>query len=357
MTIKGNKGEWTEIYVLLKLLADGKLYAGDENLGIISDIYSKVLRIDRKEKEGEYHYLRNDKISILDSNGKVLVELDATVFNENAKKLLKEIKEAKGPSFSVSDVEEFMHIIKCKSLKAKSTQKSDITIQISEPSNPLKVTLKFSIKSQLGRASTLLNPGKTTNFVYKIDAKSINKDELKSIDLQTNLKNKIKSLEIKGYNLIYDHIESENFHSNLRLIESTLPEMVAAALVKFYGGKFKTLKELTDELERINPLGYSKSGGQKPYEHKMKQLLYAAALGMTPGKIWEGEFEALGGYILVNKKGEVLGYTTHNQNKFMDYLLNNTKFEIASRSRYKFGKIYSENGQYYTKLNLQIRFL
>ena len=33
--LKGNKGEWSEIYVFLKLLADGKLYSADENLEII----------------------------------------------------------------------------------------------------------------------------------------------------------------------------------------------------------------------------------------------------------------------------------------------------------------------------------
>ncbi|MBD3211216.1 MAG: HpaII family restriction endonuclease, partial [Candidatus Lokiarchaeota archaeon] len=30
--ITGNKGEWSEIYVFFKLLADGKLYAADGDL-------------------------------------------------------------------------------------------------------------------------------------------------------------------------------------------------------------------------------------------------------------------------------------------------------------------------------------
>ena len=30
--LTGNKGEWSEIYVLFKLLAEGKLYAADEHL-------------------------------------------------------------------------------------------------------------------------------------------------------------------------------------------------------------------------------------------------------------------------------------------------------------------------------------
>lgn len=357
MAIKGNKGEWSEIYVLLKLLAEGKLYAGDENLNIISHICYKILKIIRKEKDGEYHYLRNDKISIMDSNDKVLVELNATEFDKKAKDLLEKIKNAKGPSFSVSDIEEFMHIINCKSLKAKSADKSDITILVHEPSNPLDVILKFSIKSQLGSASTLLNAGKTTNFIYKINRKIIDEDELFTINKNGNIKERLKTFEAKGYNLIYEKIESSNFSSNLQTIDSKMPEIMSAALLIFYGRKYNTIKAILNELEKANPCNYSKSDGHKFYEYKFKKLLYDAALGMTPGKIWTGEYEALGGYIVVNKKGDVLGYTLQDNNRFMDYLLNNTKFEIADTKRYDFGKIYKDKGDYYIKLNLQIRFL
>ncbi|MDU4854253.1 MAG: HpaII family restriction endonuclease, partial [Clostridioides difficile] len=37
--ISGNKGEWSEIYVLFKLLADGKIYAADSELNKLHDIY------------------------------------------------------------------------------------------------------------------------------------------------------------------------------------------------------------------------------------------------------------------------------------------------------------------------------
>ena len=36
---KGNKGEWSEIYTLLKLLGEEKLHAADENLEKIDDVY------------------------------------------------------------------------------------------------------------------------------------------------------------------------------------------------------------------------------------------------------------------------------------------------------------------------------
>ena len=50
-------------------------------------------------------------------------------------------------------------------------------------------------------------------------------------------------------------------------------------------------------------------------------------------------------------------YATINRNEFENYLLNNTKFETGSTSRHGFGSIYKDNGKYYLKLNLQVRFI
>ena len=71
-----------------------------------------------------------------------------------------------------------------------------------------------------------------------------------------------------------------------------------------------------------------------------------------PGKL----FGPTGGYIIVREDGEVLCYHLFNRNEFENYLISNTKFETASTSRHDFGYIYEDNGRYFLKLNLQIRF-
>ena len=35
MELKGNKGEWSELYAFFKLLADGRLYCGDGHLNLM----------------------------------------------------------------------------------------------------------------------------------------------------------------------------------------------------------------------------------------------------------------------------------------------------------------------------------
>ena len=77
---------------------------------------------------------------------------------------------------------------------------------------------------------------------------------------------------------------------------------------------------------------------------------------MMPSKVWTGEYDATGGYLIVKADGEILCYHIYNKNEFEDYLLVNTKLETASSSRHGFGEIYEENGELFFKLNLQIRF-
>ena len=56
MALTGNKGEWSEIYTLLKLLGEGKVYAGDQNLNKIQDLFYPIIMILRQEKDGNYNY-------------------------------------------------------------------------------------------------------------------------------------------------------------------------------------------------------------------------------------------------------------------------------------------------------------
>jgi hypothetical protein len=76
-----------------------------------------------------------------------------------------------------------------------------------------------------------------------------------------------------------------------------------------------------------------------------------------PSKVWTGQYDATGGYLIIKENGDVLCYHIYNRNEFENYLFNNTKLDTASSSRHDFGTVYEENGELYFKLNLQIRFI
>ena len=96
-------------------------------------------------------------------------ELPASEFEAESESLLNEINsEASKGAFSVGSTQSFMDKILCYKLSAPASDKSDITVKIIDINTGYSPTVGFSIKSELGSSPTLLNAGKTTNFIYKI---------------------------------------------------------------------------------------------------------------------------------------------------------------------------------------------
>lgn len=357
--LTGNKGEWSEIYTLLKLLGDGKLEPGNENIEKIKDVFYPIVKILRSDKNGSFEYSINQDI-IVSSEGAELLRLPISEFKEKAIILFNKIKSNTETTFSVPEVENFMREIKCISLKADSSVKSDIHIIIHDLRTNQMPLLGFSIKSKLGNPSTLLNAGKTTNFIYEIENLSLSDDELNrinSINSKTKIKDRISALIEKGAKFKFHATEQRVFSNNLTLIDSLLPEIISEILFTFFTEKSSTLKSLVEVIQIRNPLNFDTSSNHLFYSYKIKRLLTDIALGMMPSKVWTGEYDATGGYLIVREDGEILCYHIYNKNEFENYLLNNTKLETASSTRHDFGNIFKVKNQYYFKLNLQIRFL
>ena len=63
--IKGNKGEWSELYVLLRLLADGKIHGADESLNKLEEVFFPILKIIRnKGTEQKTEYVPGEQVEI-----------------------------------------------------------------------------------------------------------------------------------------------------------------------------------------------------------------------------------------------------------------------------------------------------
>lgn len=286
-------------------------------------------------------------------------------FKEKAKFLFEIIKANKKGTFSVPKVEEFMQSINCFSLKAGSTVKTDITIVIHDQRTNQQPALGFSIKSQLGSPSTLLNAGKTTNFVFKLTT-LIDKTEIERINSMTIKRGTKESADLKGrVKAIYSNKSDLNFFkparqifsNNLILIDSKLPEILSQIVYEFYSSNKSSILDLVNNIDFKNPLNFDVSNEHKFYEYKIKRFLTDIALGMMPSKVWTGQYDATGGYLIVKENGDVLCYHLYNRNEFENYLFNNTKLDTASSSRHGFGTIYEDNSELFFKLNLQIRFI
>lgn len=354
----GNKGEWSEIYALFKLLGDKNLFAGDANLNKVEELFYPIIKIIRIETGGNYEYkIDGDLVIISDKSEKLRIPV--TTFATQAINLLTKIKSSTGASFNVSETETFMNSIYCSSLKAKSTSKTDIRIVIHDRKINQMADLGFSIKSQVGVDSTLLNAGTTTNFIYQIESCDLNLEEIcdiNNIDTKSKIKDRIEKIRQKGGILKFVTLEKDIFKNNLVLIDSLLPNIMSELIQTFFTTNLSSITALTAHINKSNPLNYDNQFAHTFYEYKIKRFLTDVALGMTPSKVWNGIYDATGGYLIVKENGAILCYHIYNRNQFEDYLFVNTKLETASSTRHKFGKIYKENDKCYIKLNLQIRF-
>jgi type II restriction enzyme len=357
--ITGNKGEWSEIYALFKLLGDKQLFLGDKDIEKLEGLVYPIIKVLRSENNGDFEYSIQDEIILISGDEEVL-KIPIKEFKKNALFLLKAIKENKKRTFSVPEIEKFMQSVNCISLKASSSAKTDITIVVHDQRTNQEPTLGFSIKSQLGSPSSLLNAGKTTNFIYQINGAQLTDNEIlqiNSISTRSKIMDRITQIQDKKGTLKFAKTERQIFSNNLVLIDSLLPHILSQIVFDFYSTEFSHLTDLVNLISEKNPLDFDIKNEHKFYEYKTKRFLTDVALGMMPSKVWTGQYDATGGYLIVKGNGDVLCYHIYNRNEFEDYLLNNTKLDTASSSRHGFGEIYKENGQLYFKLNLQIRFI
>lgn len=358
MAITGNKGEWSEIYTLFKLLSDGKVYAGDADLNKL-DLYYPIINILREEsRHFEYKPNTEQRVVVVDCDGEEFARFSMDRFVKASKDLLAEITSQSTAAFSVPDAECFMHAIGCERLKAPSRDKADIQIVIHDLRTGMKPRLGFSIKSQLGHPSTLLNAGRPTNFIYRVKGHALTDTEIAEINAINGHLPRMKAITDKGCVLEYADMENEQFRNNLLFLDTCMPRFVAdCLLVDSLPDGASTIAEAVERVAAKNPFGFTGKSIATFYEHRMKRLLLASALGMTPTREWTGRYDANGGYLVVRTDGEIVCYHFYNVNDVEDYLYRNTRFERASRSRYQWGSLYrGEDGAVRLKLNLQIRF-
>lgn len=359
MTKTANKGEWSELYVLLKLLGEKKLYAGDGELNRIGNLFYPILKVLRNEQDIHYEYALDGEIIIISEDGKELLRKPVADFLKKANTLLDIIHKEKG-TFAIPEIEQFMSEIHCNKIKAGSKQKKDITIVIHDLRTGMTPTLGFSIKSQIGGNSTLFNAGKTTNFTFTITGHNFTDTEIEainSIDTSSKIRDRIRKIKELGGVFCFKAMDGAICQNNFILIDSWLPLIMANILVESNRGDTKDLKALTEHVSTENPLNYDTTYNQHFYAHKVKNFLVATALGMVPHTPWNGTYQANGGYLVVKADGDVLCYHFYDRNLFEDYLYCNTKLETASSSRYGFGKLYKdETNRLCFKLNLQVRF-
>lgn len=362
MTKKNNKGEWSEFYAFLKILEDRKLFAADKNLEIIDGkffVFHKIIREEKDEPVKIYDLSQSDtKVLITDEDGNTLKEFDSKELKGKTLKIFERIRDEKSGTFALPEARKLMDELLCTKVKARNNEKADIVAVIYDRLSKTEPMLGFSVKSMVGAASTLMNAGETTNFVYKVDnfdKKQI--DEINAISGNSKIRDRVAGIINKGGVFKFERVARKEFETNLRKIDTVFPEFLAKMVFSYFSGKATKVPDLINTLAADKELQELYKLSVEDYEFKMKNFLVAIALGMMPGTVWDGFTRAHGGYIVVKQNGDVVCYHLYNRDEFLTYLYENTKFESAASSKHGYGKLYEKDGKLFFNLNLQVRFL
>lgn len=127
MSIKYNKGEWSEFYVFLKSLSDKKLFILTKDQEITDDFY-KLLKIKRKENNQNVDYIlqqETDKIIKYQEKNKLTIPLKS--ISEFLPNLLNEIISKSGSSFEITGIDSILKYLDIQTIKSgSSNDKADI---------------------------------------------------------------------------------------------------------------------------------------------------------------------------------------------------------------------------------------
>lgn len=356
----GNKGEWSELYALAKLLAEGRLYIADENLSKKDGIFYEINEISTAQDSSKqliYKIVDSDEIIIFDPQSQKEERIKRSVIKNKITAFLNEITlGVKGHSaFYLQVGNELQGILKTKSLSMASKNKSDLVIRSYDPRIKSVVQSGYSIKSKLGGASTLFNASQATNLTYQVVG--LNDDYASLVNQEISCRQRVLKIYEFGGKLNFLQIQNEIFKDNLMMVDSNFNKILAAALIVFYSSNNRNLVEVINGIKDLEINDLNSKNMALFFKNNFKKFLFYSALGMVAKKLWDGKIYSTGGVIVVKKEGEIVGYTPYDINLFQEYLFINTKFDSPDSDRNKYGKIYKEGNKYKMKLNFQIRFI
>lgn len=375
-SIKGktlNKGEWAEFYVMLRLLAEGKLHTANHLLQKNYKSYLDVLKIIRQECETRVlEYVVDSERAVVDikeqEHGRVLASVPIRDFRVAAGALFNGIKDARGSSVPAPDtVCDFAKVIFVSKPKAPAVKafkkefggKNDIFIEVRDGQTAIVSVMGFSIKSKFGQNPTLFNAGKSSQFLYKLSGCDDNRmNEFNAINEDGDRGwAKCKAyLAQNGIKMEFCGTQNPAYESNLFLVRESMSSLLAwcAKDRLVDSDKDYEVKETVERMIKANPLCVPNP--QVYYEKAMKDFLMAGFTGMTAAKVWDGREQVNGGYIVVMDDGDVLCYHSNDRESFRDYLYRNTHFEYVSAKKYDWSYIRRVEGEYYLPLNVSVRF-
>lgn len=306
----GNKGEWSEAFVFLRLLQNPLIPAGDFSLEAIGGKYYVAKSITLPNAEEKVFY--PIQATYESSTGKAVT---AEEISNISAQILEQLRNTQTSAFSIPKAQNVLERLGLSSMKTSSLHKVDIQLELPSLGGGKDLNLGFSIKSQLGSASSLLNHSNATSIRFEAPNGYTFENFRTMADPS---------------DLIFRGFSNDTFQNNLEFFGSEFPAKLAD-LVK-HSAFLPGVRTLDEELT----LWAGDNGGGLAHEkikYQMKSFLRATALGMQPSRPWAGDLEGYGGYLVVKRNGGIMCLHLEQDDDFKSYLLKNSRFESPASGR------------------------
>ena len=399
-----NRGEWTEAYVFLRLLGEGRIYGATTELAKDDSTYIDIVNVIRDEPDKLLIFERfvSEEIAYVQlyKDEEKLKIVTAPEFNEKADFLYKKLRElgAGKRKVGIPEIQEYMESFNIDTPKAnlspaarqKYGNKTDIIVTSEDSLDHVRTTGGFSIKSHIGSSPTLFNSSQTSGFIYKVvGCDEMGMHRLNAKDSLIDIVSGIRA----DYSLEYIGSRNEIFEQNINMVDSRMDEILQYVMQLRIGyipnNSSTTVSSTCKLLAEKNPLGVRNP--KAFYMTKLKAFLFASFAGMTASEEWNGRKLLTGGYIDVDRDGEMLYYRAMSDDVFENYLFQHTYFDRPDRGELKeiavregmtmisenrhlsdeekaeiiegchgkkgdFGYVYKDGDEFFIVINFQIRF-
>lgn len=275
-----NKGEWSELYTLFKLLSDQNLYPIEKNqidgerlrLPILS-----IMRYIDQDISVEYLIMEDTNINMNINNEEQRV-VEKSDFSYWAKQLFAEMSsiKKKDASFAIPSLNDFRGKTCCpkvacvnRKIADNCKDKSDLYIVIHDTLTGQTPKQGFSIKSEIGSAPTLVNASLLTNFHYRL-TNPLTQDQIDFVNNMvvkqgnksvTDVMGRLAKIKELGSELEFCGIQQNKnnedvFLENLILVDSCMPQILAWLLRTSFSTGERRIDKLTEIITKANPMRF-----------------------------------------------------------------------------------------------------
>jgi DNA (cytosine-5)-methyltransferase 1 len=356
MTQTKNKDEWSVLYSFLKIINDDKLHCSDKKLHINNNIDNfNVTKVTALNSSESYYLQENDSVLVEDEDTGSTKKIKVSDFiNDDILKMLTESIRNGERTFITPEYSLIQNKLGISIVNGEDGNQKDDIVLDTHNDEISKKDEGFGIKSYLSSNQTLLNTSGNTNFIFEI--LNLNTDAIdvvNSINTRTKLKDRIEKIHHLGGSFKFCKMETESMRYNLSMVDSLIPEIMSKMLLEFYLNRTDSMQS---NLENIFNEGNTFSTDLLSLQVKVKRLLVSVLLGGFVGEKWDSNYVS-DGTIVFKETGEQVGFHIIDKKSLEEYLFANTKFDIPSTTRHRFGSLILENdGKIYFKLNMQLRF-